>query len=197
MPNREEYRHELMLAWRFAVIAYLEAAATSKVLRSSQSANQLMQILEIERRRNWNIFVGRKVPKRIVIDHIGRYIRKPPIAQYRLNRLNEGEVQYLAKDTRHKRLAPVTYTNKEFLALLMPHLVDRYCNSMRYFGLLAPRSKRLLSVVFNLLNQPQQPKPRRLSYAESLNRTFGQNPFIARDGSVLRRVGRIKPMSVT
>jgi hypothetical protein len=191
--SREQHRHELMLAWRFALIAYVQAAITAKVLRSTLSANQLMQTLDIERRRDWNIFVGREVPKRIVIDHIGRYIRKPPLAQYRLTRLNEREVQYLAKDTRHRCLTPVTYTNKQFLALLIPHIVDRYCNSMRYFGLLAPRSKRLLSVVFHLLNQQQQPKPRRLTYAESLKRTFGENPFIGADGSILRRVGSVEP----
>jgi hypothetical protein len=195
--GREEYRHELMLAWRFALIAYLEAAITASVLRSALSADQLMQILEIERSRTWNVFVSRKVPKRIVIDHIGRYIRKPPVAQYRLTRLNEGEVQYLAKDTRRRCLTPQTYTNEEFIALLIPHVVDRYCNSMRYFGLLAPRSKRLLPLVFDLLCQQQQPKPRRLSWAKSLERTFGQTPLIGTDGSVLRRVGRTKPTLVS
>ena len=31
------------------------------------------------------------------------------------------------------------------LPTVMPHVNDRYCNSMRYFGLLAPRSKMLLT----------------------------------------------------
>ena len=120
-----------------------------------------------------------------------------PIAQYRLTRLNAGEVQYLAKDTRKRCLTPVTYTNQEFLALLIPHIADRYCNSMRYFGLLAPRSKRLLSVVFDLLKQKQKPKPARLTWAMSLAQTFGTYPLIGPDGSVLRRVGRIEPVSAT
>ncbi|HET9405632.1 MAG TPA: transposase [Candidatus Sulfotelmatobacter sp.] len=195
--SHEEYRHELMLARRLSLIAYLDAAISAGVLRSTLSVEQLMQILEFERRRNWIIFVSRKVPKRIVIDHIGRYIRKPPIAQYRLTRLNEKEVQYLAKDTRQRCLTAVTYTNKEFLALLMPHIVDFYCNSMRYFGLLAPHLKKLLPLVFELLNQQPQTRPPRLSYAESMMRTFGTNPFIGRDGSLLQRVGRIEPTSVT
>jgi Putative transposase len=195
--SRDEYRHELMLAWRLALIAYLEAAVSAEALRSALNSNELLQILETERRRSWNIFISRKVPKSIVINHIGRYIRKPPIAQYRLTRLNEAEVQYLAKDTRKRCLTPVTYTNKELLALLIPHVADRYCNSMRYFGLLAPRSKRLLPVVFDLLNQEQQSKPHRLSYAAALKRTFGINPFIGRDGSLLQRVGRIEPTPIS
>jgi hypothetical protein len=176
------------------LVAYLDAAIKARALTSDLSSDEFAQILGTERKQNWIIFVGRKVSKRTVIDHIGRYIRKPPLAQYRLSRLNEAEVQYLTKDTRKKCLTPVTYTNQEFLALLMLHVADRYCNSMRYFGLLAPRSKRLLSLVFDLLKQKQQPRPARLSWATSLYRTFGKNPLIGRDGSVLRRVGRIEPV---
>jgi hypothetical protein len=195
--GEKEYKHELMLAWRYALIGYMAAAIQAKIVESDVSTEELIQVLETERQRSWIIWVGPMVSKRVVIEHIGRYIRKPPIAQYRLTRLNEGEVQYIVKDTRRGCLTPMTYANKEFLALLMPHVVDRYCNSMRYFGLLAPQSKRLLSVVFKLLNQQQRPKPRPLSYAELLNETFGENPFIGKDGAVLRRVGRIKPTSLT
>jgi len=86
--------------------------------------------------------------------------------------------------------------NQEFLALLMPHVADRYCNSMRYFGILAPRSRNLLSVVFDLLHQKQRPQPAALPWATFLARTFGVNPLIGQDGSMLRRVGSIKPFSV-
>jgi hypothetical protein len=195
--STKEHRHELMLAWRFALLAYVDAAVQANAVKSDLSTNQLALVLHTEGKRDWNIFVGPRVSKRIVIDHIGRYIKKPPIAQYRLTRLNDEEVQYLAKDTRNKRLTPVRYTNKEFLALLIPHIPDRYCNSMRYFGLLAPRSKRLLSLVFDLLDQKQRSKPARLSWATSLRRTFGENPLIGKDGSLLRRVGCIEPFSTT
>ena len=157
--RQRRHKHEVMLAWRFALLAYFYAAIKANVLRLDLSLDELTHILHTEGKRNWNIFVSRGVPKNTVIDHIGRYIRKPPIAQYRLTRLNAGEVQYLAKDTRKRCLTPVTYTNQEFLALLIPHIADRYCNSMRYFGLLAPRSKRLLPVVFDLLKQKQNRNP--------------------------------------
>jgi hypothetical protein len=190
---KREHQHELMLSWRFALLAYLDAAIQADILKSDRSADELAFILQTELERAWNIFVSRKVRKGTVIDHIGRYIRKPPIAQYRLTRLNDREVQYLAKDTRNNCLTPVRYTNERFLALLVPHVADRYCNSMRYFGLLAPRSRSLLSVAFALLNQNQLPTPARLPWAVSLARTFGINPVIGEDGSVLRRIGSIEP----
>jgi hypothetical protein len=193
---KKEHRHELMLAWRFALLGYLNAAIRVNRLKSDRSADELACILQTEGKRIWNIFVSRAVHKRTVIDHIGRYLRKPPIAQYRLRRLNDKEVQYLAKDTRNSCLMPVRYTNQEFLKCLIPHVPDRYCNSMRYFGLLAPRSSSLLSLTFDLLNQKQRSAPCYLPWAASLARTFGTNPLIGKDGSVLRLVGRIEPSSV-
>jgi hypothetical protein len=191
--SEEEHKHQLMLAWRFGLLAYLDTAIQANVLKFDQTADDLALVLRAEARRDWNIYVSRKVWKSSVIDHIGRYVRKPPIAQHRFTRLNDEEVQYLAKDTRNKCLTPLKYTNQEFLALLIPHVADRYRNSMRYFGLLAPRSKNLLPVVFELLNQKQRSKPTRLPWATSLARTFGVNPLIGRDGSVLRRIGSIEP----
>ena len=129
-----------------------------------------------------------------MIDHIGRYVRKPPVAQYRLTRLNAEEVQYIVKDTKNKCMTPVRYTNQEFLRLLMAHVPDRYRNTMRYFGLLAPRSRNLLPLVFDLLKQTMNQKPVRLSYVQDLYRTFGTNPLVGIDGSSLEWNGRLGPI---
>lgn len=128
-----------------------------------------------------------------VIDHIGRYIRKPPIAQYRLSQIDDYHVQYLVKDTKNKCLTPVIYSKHDFVRLLIPHVNDRYCNSMRYFGLLAPRSRMWLTQVFSVLGQRQRSRPVRLSYGESIRRTFGQDPLIGADGQPLLRVGHLTP----
>ena len=74
----------MMLAWRYALLAYLDEAIKADVLKSDLTKDELRKILETEGKRPWNIFIGRLVSKRIVVDHIGRYIRKPPIAQSRL-----------------------------------------------------------------------------------------------------------------
>jgi hypothetical protein len=190
-----EHKHELMLAWKLALLTALDTASKDVLLESDLSRDEFNNILETEGRRKWNVYVSRLVFKRSVIDHIGRYIRKPPIAQYRLTRIDAHHVQYRVKDTKNRCLRPVVYSNEEFVRLLMPHVNDRYCNSMRYFGLLAPRSKMLLTKVFSVLKQQQKPRPARTRYAESIYRSFGQNPLIGRDGQPLFRVGHIKPLA--
>jgi hypothetical protein len=190
-----KHKHELMLAWKLALLAALDTASKDDVLESDLSHDEFNNILETEGRRKWNVYVRPLVSKRNVIDHIGRYIRKPSIAQYRLTRIDDHHVQYRVKDTRNRRLTPVSYLNEEFIRLLIPHVNDRYCNSMRYFGLLAPRSKTLLIHVFSVLKQQERPRLVRLSYAESIFRTFGKNPLIGLDGQPLLRVGHINPLA--
>jgi len=189
-----EHKYELMLAWKLAFLTALDTASKDDVLESDLSRDEFNNILETEGRRKWNVYVSPLVSKSNVINHIGRYIRKPPIAQYRLTRVDDHHVQYRVKDTKNRRLTPLIYSNEEFIKLLMPHVNDRYCNSMRYFGLLAPRSKMLLTQVFSVLKQQQRPRPLRLRYAESIFRTFGRNPLIGLDGQPLLRVGHINPL---
>lgn len=193
--HNAEHKHELMLAWKLALLTALETASKDDLLESDLSRDEFSDILEREGRRKWNVYVGPLVSKSRVIDHIGRYIRKPPIAQYRLSRIDDRNVQYRVKDTKHKRLTPVIYSKEEFVRLLMPHVSDRYCNSMRYFGLLAPRAKMLLVHAFSALKQEQRPQPVRLGYAESIYRTFGKNPLIGLDSQPLVRVGHINPVA--
>jgi hypothetical protein len=185
--------HEMMLAWRYALLAYLDEAMKADVLKSDLSKDELRKILETEGERPWNVFIGRLVSKRTVVDHIGRYIRKPPIAQRRLTITSDEELEYLAKDTKHQRFTTVRYLKEAFVATLIPHVPDRYRNSMRYFGLLAPRLKSTLSVVFMLLRQKRRPRPLRLSWANLRYKTFGTDPLIDSRGEPMVRVGRLNP----
>jgi hypothetical protein len=190
----DAHQRELMLAWRYAVLAYLDEAIKSKVIMSDLSEHELRMILQREGDRDWNIFVGAAVNKRIVVDYCARYIRKPPIAQRRITRTMDRTMQYMAKDTKGKCLTPVAYTNVEFVALLMPHVIDRFRNSMRYFGLLSPRCKILLSSLFFLLKQKKRPRPARLSWAISRYKAFGTNPLIDGSGQQMYRIGRLGPV---
>lgn len=122
-------------------------------------------------------------------------VREVRSAESFLHLIDAHHVQYRVKDTKNRRLTPVIYSNEEFVRLVMPHVNNRYCNSMRYFGLLAPRSKMLLAKVFSVLKQQQTQRPVRLTYAESIYRTFGHNPLIGPDGRPLLRVGHIRPLA--
>jgi len=87
--------------------------------------------------------VKSRVPSvsRVEREYVGRYIRRPPVAEHRLTRATEKSVQYMAKDTRNNRQVSMRYSNEKFVYILKQQVPDRGRHNMRYFGLLAPRSK--------------------------------------------------------
>jgi hypothetical protein len=86
------------------------------------------------------------------------------------------------------------YSPGDFVALLAEHVPDRYRHAVRYFGLLAPRSKRrTAAAIFLLLGLQRRPRPRRLGWAYSVRRDFGADLLIDSRGQPMRWVGRLEP----
>src|SRR5437868_5609278 len=118
--HRLQYnRRELMLAWRYAVGAFLSQAYKKGVLRSSLSSQEFQTMLETQHGRAWNVFISRESSKEYRLKHDGRYIRRPPVAQHRLARIGIDRVEYLAKDTRNKRCVLMQCKNEEFVDLII------------------------------------------------------------------------------
>lgn len=186
---------ELMQAWRYAVIAYLMEALTAKVVRSELSNENLRNLLELQFKRRWHIHISRGMSKRHFLRYVGRYVRRPPVAQHRLQRVTDHEVEYLAKDTRnHNRLSRVRFSNERFLVILEEQVPNRGAHAMRYFGLLAPRTKACTwAAVFTFLGQKRRPHPSRLSWRSLHWKTFGTDPLVDTFGQVMRRVGWLAP----
>jgi len=194
--HRLEYdRQELMLAWRYAVGFFLAQAYRKGALRSSLSRGEFQSMLETQHGRDWNVFISRRGSKADRLRHDGRYIRRPPVAQHRLARIGVDHVEYLAKDTRNKKLVVVHHNNEEFIDILAQHVPDRYRHGMRYFGLFSPRCKaRLWGAVFVLLNQQQRAHPPRLPWRWLRIKTFGTDPLLDSQGRLMHWVGRRAPV---
>ena len=130
--------------------------------------------------RWWSIHIDHFESKKHFLLYAGRYVRRPPIAQYRFTKVTDREVRFWTKDKILKRRVNVSYTPQEFVATLAEQVPNRYQHAIRYFGLLAPGSKaRTSAALFLLLGQEKRPRPRRLSWAFSLRRDFGVDPLIA------------------
>ena len=180
--------------WRYAIITYLRAAYRMGVLKTDLTARQLAELLRRQYERWWSIHLQRFRSKKSFLSYAGRYARRPPIAQHRFQRIDREEVHFLTQDTRTKRRVMTRYTAADFLTTLADHVPDRYRHNIRYFGLLAPRTKaRTHDTVFALLGQARRGKPQRLSWAASLKKSFGVDPLLDSRGERMRRIGRLKP----
>ena len=187
---------ELMNLWRFAVTSYLWKAHREGLLNKSTLPEEFDGLILEQVQRRWNVHITPKMSKKHFLGYAGRYIRRLPIAQKRLLKVTEQEVVYQCKDTRTKSLIETRCAPSEFIALLSPHVLDRYRHSMRYFGLLAPRTKRQISgAVFALLSQHQRSKPPRQRWADALKKHFGVDPLTDRFGNRMSWVGRRPPLA--
>jgi hypothetical protein len=201
IPHLRLEKEPLMRMWRYAVIAHLRNGLRAGVLRSDLSTQALQRLLstayQSERHPQWIIFFQRIASKSHFLRYAARYVRRPPIASWRLLEVTEVEVLFVAKDTEAGRLVPTRCLLSEFVRLLAPHVPDLYRHAIRYFGLLAPRAKgNKWAGLFVALNQKMKTPPPRLSWRDSLLRYFGFDPLLDTRGQEMRWVRREKPVKV-
>jgi len=134
----------------------------------------------------WIIFIDKIASKTHFLLYAARYVRRPPLASWRLLEVTDREVVFVAKDTKTKRLVPTSCQLSDFVLLLAPHVPDSYRHSVRYFGLLSPRARgRMQAALFALLGQCIRPRPQRLSWRDSLRKYFGVDPLVDSYGQTM------------
>jgi Putative transposase/Transposase zinc-binding domain len=191
---RDFDKRALMRMWRFAVITYLREALGAQVLKSGLDDYSIRRLLTAQYERWWNIYVAHFTSKAQFLRYAGRYIRRLPIAQHRFVKITDHEIQFLRKDLKLKEWVLTCYSLADFIATLADHVPDRYRHAIRYFGLLAPGAKAQTgAALFALLGQEKRPRPRRLSWAASLQREFGRDPLVDSKGQRMHWSRRIAP----
>lgn len=184
---RQFDKYALMYWWRFAVSKYM----TEVLGAGAENRGTLDETLKRQAKRPWNIHIKRFSSKAHFLRYAGRYLRRPPIAEHRIINVTDDHVEYWANDLKLKTWVKIKVSVAEFLVLLAQHVPDRYANGIRYFGLSSPAGKHQLSTsVFALLQQPQRPRPKRLSWEKLTERDFGFNPLIDSRGQRMRWIGR-------
>jgi len=201
IPHTPLEKGPLMRMWRYAVITHLRSALRAGVLRSDLSTQTIQRLLstayQSERHPRWIIFLDEITSKSHFLRYAARYVRRPPIASWRLLEVTDREVIFVAKDTKAGRLVRTSCRLSEFVRLLASHVPDIYRHTIRYFGLLAPSAKGTKwSGLFVALSQELKAPPPRLSWRDSLLRYFGFDPLTDSRGLEMRWVRRERPVRV-
>lgn len=187
-------RDAVVKKWRIALLDYLATALDTGLLYGQPFLPELAKMIEEHRNRWWSAKVDTFNSKGAFLRYISRYLRRPPLAEYRLLPSEGDEVRFLAKDKKLGRRVTATCTTQEFVACLADQVPDRYRHGVRYFGLLAPQSKgKSYEVFLALLGQRLPPRPKRIRWATSIQKTFGQDPLLDSNGQRMYWVGRIAP----
>ena len=182
-----------MKLWRHGIITYLRLPLAAGILKSDLKGWELRELLADKYEVGWHVNMQECISKRHFLGYAARYIRRPPVAQHRFQEIRP-VVKFWTKDTTTKETVLDELPKEQFIQILADHVPDKYVHSVRYYGLLAPRSRsRIFTIMFKLLRQTRRPRPRRLSWAEMIMKYFGKNPLIDSRGRPMQYVGQYFP----
>jgi hypothetical protein len=183
-----------MKLWRHGIITYLRLALEAGILKSDLKSWELLELLADKYEVGWHVDMQERISKSHFLGYAARYIRRPPIAQHRFQEIEGPVVKFLTKDTATKETVLDELPKEEFIHILADHVPDKFVHAVRYYGLLAPRSRsRVFAIMFKLLGQTRRPRPRRLSWAEMIMKYFKRNPLIDSHGQPMQYAGQCFP----
>ena len=183
----------LTALWRNAVINLLRSASRAGVLHAAMAEDEILTMLSLQEKRWWNVKIQSLESREHFFKYAGRYLRRPPIAQRRITSITDRSITFWSKNKKLGVRVEVQCSPEEFIDRWAQHIRDRYQHSVRYFGLLAPRTVSQTSAgIFAMLGQKQNPGPD-LSWAFSIERTFGKNPLVDQTGERMQWVRRVAP----
>ena len=114
---------------------------------------------------------------RHTVNYLGRYLKRPPLAQSRLQHYDGQRVifEYLNHTTGQHQTRTDSAT--AFIARFVQHIPDKGFRMIRYYGVLANRVRSaLLPKVYALLEQ-STPSPLTIRWSTLQQRSFGLDPL--------------------
>lgn len=185
-------RNRLMRRWRLVLIKFLQEALKRRDLVSEIGDQELDAILAEQAEKWWSTHVTRAKSKAQLLRYIGRYVRRPPIAEHRIIEITKDWVVFWTKDHKLKHEVETWYSPERFVDLLSEHMPDHYQHAVRHFGLMSPRGKnRTFALIFAQLGQARRPRPQRIPFATLLKITFNHDLLIDSKGCPMRLLGRL------
>jgi hypothetical protein len=169
----------LMPMWRQAPVTYVREALDGGILDSDLEKQDIHLVLTVQTTRWWNIHVAPIHSKSHFLKYAARYVRRLPIAQYRIVKFDGREVWVQTKDTKTKKWVIDKHSATTFVDLLAEHIHEHYRHAIRYFGLWTPRSRgQTGAAVFVLIGQNRRPRPLRPTWAQLTRQRLGKDPLI-------------------
>lgn len=176
----------LMKMWRYKLITLFRKTHVQQPLTIPKATQQQLNLLF-----TFNNFLNKLYKKRwivncskpsddhkINVDYLGRYTKRPPIAESKLRHYDGNEVTFTYLDHTTKTYKRLTLSSEEFIGRFVQHIPDEGFRMIRYYGFLSNRMRgKLLSIVHQLIGQKSSNNTSAPTYAELMQKAFGVNPF--------------------
>lgn len=150
----------LMRLWRYQIIALFRQKSAKLIIppavkKQLHHAFTFNQFLDQLYRKTWIVHCSKPSnnPK-LNIQYLGRYIKRPPIAESKLKHYDGNEVTFNYLDHTSQTYRQLKLSAEDFIKRLIQHIPDQHFRMIRYYGFLAHRVRgKLLPLVYQLLGQ--------------------------------------------
>jgi len=179
-------QHTLMKIWRYQIIKMFRKSyqdgnlkvpnSIRKTLNNSFNFHELLNSLY---KKRWIVHCAKPTKNhKKNVGYLGRYIKRPPIAESRLKHYDGNTVTLNYLDHTASKHKLITLEHKEFIARFISHIPDKGFRLIRYYGFLANRVRgKLLPIVYNLIGQRKNECKPTPSFASMFENNFGFNPL--------------------
>lgn len=172
----------IMTMWRYAIIKLIKKKHQEKKIILPDEVHFIMfkKFIEAQYRKRWHIHCAK--PQNNAekdIAYLGRYIKRPPLANSRLVHYSGGDLVYKYHDHHSNTEKTTKISVQFFLMKFIKHIPERGFRMIRYYGFLANRVRGKLLPIVNALTDTTQEhdKPIHVSWRTLYKKTFGGNPL--------------------
>lgn len=125
------------------------------------------------------------------IKYLGRYLKRPPMAETRIIDYDGTHVTYRFLDHHDKSMASVRLSIEEFIKRLIQHIPDLHFRLIRYYNWLANRTRgKLLPLVFKLIKQTPQIS-KKIMWRDLFDKSFGFDPLLCKACNLIMKLTKV------
>jgi hypothetical protein len=170
--------------WRYQIINALRTLFKKQLLKFPPKHQNLSCSVSFNKFLNtlynqpWYVYIGRKLDSaKITIQYIGRYTKRPVIAEARITSYDGHSVEFFFEDHATNQKHTVKLTVERFIINLIRHIPDKHFRQIRYTGIFASRIRTAsLSLARKLLCQIKKLPCKNLSWRDRKIMYSGRDP---------------------
>jgi len=176
-------QHSLMKMWKHRVIKVFKSRniilpySLANQFNNAFNFNDLLNSLY---HKNWMVFCQKASSNHYAnVNYLGRYIKRPPIADSKLKHYDGNNVIFKYLDHKTDTYLETSFSVFDFIGRLIQHIPDVNFRMIRYYGILANRVRsKLLPILYKFLGQTEKAQLILPSYSSLLISNFNLNPMI-------------------
>ena len=173
-PIKKMWRHRVLELFRFQYIS-----SNLKLPSAYQNAENFNNWMSSLYQISWYVYLQKSSDDhKRNIEYLGRYIKRPPISETRIENYDGKQVTFKFLDHYNNTIDRITMPVMQFITSLIMHIPDRYFRMIRYYGFLSNRTRGVqLPIVYKAINQIVHKKTKLISWRLMIWLNFKIDPL--------------------